>query len=59
MASLIETGKLDVGLTCTPANAQIAANFLQSQEILSTEFMGTRPPTAVASETPGGACLAP
>lgn len=58
MARLIETGKINVGLSCTPDNAQIAANFLYSENILSTEFMGIKPPLAAASALPGGPCLA-
>jgi hypothetical protein len=56
MARLIETGTINVGLSCTPVNAQIAANFLYSEDILSSEFMGIKPPQAVASALPGGPC---
>jgi len=56
MANLIETGKVNVGLSCNPVNAQIAANFLFSEEVLSEEFMGRKPPMAVASSVPGGPC---
>lgn len=58
MANLIETGKINMGLSCTPVNAQIAANFLYSQDILRTEFMGSKPPLSAASPIAGGPCAA-
>jgi hypothetical protein len=58
MANLIETGKMNVGLSCTPANAQIAANFMYLQDVLGAEFMGSKPPLAVVSPISGGPCPA-
>lgn len=56
MANLIETGRINVGLSCTLANAQIAEVFRYSQDILGAEFMGIKPPPAIASPVPGGPC---
>ena len=58
MVMLIETGKINMGLSCTSANSQIAAKFFLLEDILSEEFMGSRPPLGVASAVPGGPCEA-
>jgi hypothetical protein len=56
MANLIETGRINVGLSCTPVNAEIAANFMYLQDVLGAEFMGSKPPLAVVSPISGGPC---